>query len=1150
MLDIPASPLNEWLVKTEGRVLLTGTQALARLPMLQAERDRAAGLNTAGYVSGYRGSPLGGVDSMMTRSRAALDEYGITFQPGLNEELAATALWGTQQIEALGDATVDGVFGYWYGKGPGVERAADALRHGNFAGSHKNGGVLVVYGDDHPGKSSTTAHQSEQTLAALMIPSLYPADVQDFLRFGLLGWALARYSGSWVGFKCVNETVEQTLTIDLDFNDLDIKLPALEDGDLPSGGLHIRPRAYNPQEVETVVSRQRLPLIRRFVRANRIDRAAFGAARPKLGIVTAGKAYHDVIQALSLLGLSENRARELGVGVYKVGCIWPLEPEGLHEFSAQADTLFFVEEKRAFLEAQAREIFYNDTQRPTIIGKTTTDNEIILPEDVQLLPSEVARATLIAMQTAGIDTAPLQGNNAKLPHLPGKPKTLPPRNMMRIPYFCSGCPHGRSTQVPEGSVGFGGIGCHAMALFRNDQGTLPPTQMGGEGANWIGMSRYSGTSHVFQNLGDGTFLHSGILSVRAAVASGVNITFKILYNDAVAMTGGQPHDGPLTAEGIAARVVAEDVIRCVIISEEPTRFRGLRVPEGVDILPRTELLAVQEEFRAISGTTVIIYDQTCAAEKRRRRKKGKYPNPAKRVFIFDEVCEGCGDCSTVSTCVSIEPKDTPLGTKRRINQSTCNKDFSCNEGFCPSFVTVLNAEPVAAELPDLGDLGSSLPHPERKAGTLNTMITGIGGTGVITVSAILARAAHTDGLAASCYDMTGLAQKNGAVFSHLKIGADKNELGTQRIGLGEADLIMAFDLLAAIQPEAVTTIRNAHTRIVGNTDVAVTALFQMDRTDAARPIKGAAASKLEQAAGKENGHFVNATKVAEQLCGDAVGVNLMLVGYALQLGLLPVSLAAIENAIELNGVAIALNKRAFLLGRVLAHSPEKLMPLLRREDQLPPQTLDELLKDRMQRLESWQNKKWAKRYLGFIGQVCARAGDGDFAMAVATSLARLMTYKDEYEVARLYSSAAFKEKLATEFGDAKDIRFNLAPPLFAKRDRRTGHLQKREFRAGTLKMFGLLSWMRRLRGTPFDLFGYTAERKMERQLIAEYMQEIEVALDHVDGPRSEIALQIAALPSLIKGFGYVKEKNVTRYHSELARLKEELAAPVHLEAAE
>lgn len=1150
MLDQPVSPLQEWLLKAEGRVLMTGVQALVRLPMLQRDRDRAAGLNTAGYVSGYRGSPLGGIDSMMARSKTALRAHDITFHPGLNEELAATALWGTQQIDALADATVDGVFGYWYGKGPGVERAADALRHGNFAGAQANGGVLVVFGDDHPGKSSTTAHQSEQTLAALSIPVLYPADVQDYLRLGLLGWAMSRFTGSWVGFKCVNETVEQTASVDLDFQDLDIRLPQLAEGEVPPEGLHIRPRVFNPQEVETVVTRYRLPLIKRFVRENRIDHPAFGAAQPRLGIVTAGKAYHDVVQALSLLGIGEDLARELGIGVYKVGCIWPLEPEGLREFSTAADTLFFVEEKRAFLESQAREIFYNDARRPQIIGKTTPQGQTLLPDDVQLLPTEVARAMLGAMQGAGLDVTRLPGSNTVLPATPVKPRAMPPMSLVRMPYFCSGCPHGRSTQVPEGSVGFGGIGCHGMAVLRTTKDTLPPTQMGGEGANWIGMSRYSKTGHVFQNLGDGTFMHSGILSVRAAIASEANITFKILFNDAVAMTGGQPHDGPVTAEGIAARVVAEGVARCVIVSEQPDRFRGLDVPSGVEVRPRTELPAIQQEYRAIPGTTVIVYDQTCAAEKRRRRKKGSFPNPAKRMFIFDEVCEGCGDCSKVSTCVSIEPKDTPLGTKRRINQSSCNKDFSCNEGFCPSFVTVLNAEPVAAALPNLGDLAAALPVPQQRVGTLNTMVTGIGGTGVITVSAILARAAHSDGLAVSCYDMTGLAQKNGAVFSHLKIGQDRAALGTQRVGLGEADLVLAFDLLAAIQPEAASTIRTAHTRIVGNADVAVTAFFQMDRTDAGRPIKGVAQTRLEQAAGDENTHFINATRIAEQLCGDSIAVNLMLVGYAAQMGMLPVSLRAIEEAIVLNGTALDLNKRAFLLGRVLAHAPDTLAPFLRQEKQALPQTLDALLADRLPRLESWKNKRWAARYAQFIDKVRGRAGEGDFTMAVATNLAKLMTYKDEYEVARLYSSPAFREKLAAEFGEASDIRFNLAPPLLARRDKHTGHMIKREYGPGMLRAFGLLARARALRDTPFDIFGYSDERKMERALIAEYMAEIEAVLDQVDGPRAELALQIAALPTLIKGYGHVKEKNVARYRSELARLKDALGAPVHVEAAQ
>lgn len=1150
MLDNKISPLQEWLLKSEGRVLMTGTQALVRLPMLQRERDKAAGLNTAGYVSGYRGSPLGGIDSLMARSKKALEASDITFQPGLNEEIAATSMWGTQQIDALGDAVVDGVFGYWYGKGPGVDRGADALRHGNVAGSHKNGGVLVVYGDDHPGKSSSIAHQSEQTLAALSIPSLYPADVQDYIRFGLLGWAMSRYTGSWVGFKCVNETVEQTASVDLDFDDLEIVLPEMDEADIPPAGLHIQPTVFNPQALEEIVTRYRLPLINRFVRANRIDRVGLGVEQPKFGIVTAGKAYHDVIQALRLLGITEETARELGIGVYKVGCIWPLEPEGLREFSQNADALLFVEEKRAFLELQAKDIFYDDVKRPTIIGKKTPDGETLLPSDVQILPTEVAGAITRAMEIAGISSGELGKRNDALPATPGKPAQMPPMNLIRIPYFCSGCPHARSTKLPDGAAGFAGIGCHGMALLRASKDTMPPAQMGGEGATWIGMSRYSARGHIFQNLGDGTFMHSGLLAIRAAIASETKITYKILYNDAVAMTGGQPHDGQLSVEKIAAIVVAEGVAHCVVVSEVPERFRGVKLPRGVEVKPRTDLLAVMEQIQEIDGTTIIIYDQTCAAEKRRRRKKGTYPNPAKRMFIFDEVCEGCGDCSTISTCVSIEPKDTPLGTKRRINQSSCNKDYSCNEGFCPSFVTVLNAEPVTAALPDLGDLEGSLPTPKQRIGTLSTMVAGIGGTGVITVSAILARAAHTDGLVASCYDMTGLAQKNGAVFSHLKIANALEDIGPQRVGLGEADLVLAFDLLATIQPEAATTIRHSHTVLVGNSDVVPTAFFQMDRTDAGRPIHGAALAKLTGATGPENAFFINATQVAEQLCGDAIAVNMMLVGFATQKGLLPVSMASILDAIELNGIGIDLNKRAFLLGRVLAHAPEKLTPFLWPVSEAAPTNLDGILAERLPRVTAWQNKSWAKKYSGFVEKIRAAAGDGAFTQAVATNLAKLMTYKDEYEVARLYTSKAFRERLSAEFGDASDIRFNMAPPLLSKRDPQTGHLIKREFGPGMLRAFGLLARLRRMRGTALDPFKRTDERRMERNLIEEYKARVDAALPYHDGPKADIALSIAQLPAMIKGFGHVKEANIERYHTTLATLEEKLTQADTLEAAE
>lgn len=1143
-------PVQEWLYKLDGPAMMTGNQALVRLPMIQRMRDKNQGLNTAGFISGYRGSPLGGYDSMIYKNRAALAEAHIEFLPAINEELAATAVWGTQQLDAVPGKNVDGVYSIWYGKGPGVERATDALRHGNTAGSHPNGGVLVLFGDDHPGKSSTTAHQSEQAMAAVSIPSLYPADVQDFIRFGLLGWAMSRFTGSWVGFKAINETVEQTTTVDLDFDELEIVIPELREGDVPPEGLHIRPNVFNPQGLESVVTRYRLPLIKRFVRANRIDRVAFGAAQPKFGLIAAGKAYHDVLQSLSLLGITNEIAHSMGIGLYKIGCIWPLEPIGLLEFAANADTLLFAEEKKSFLEAQAKDILYSSPIHPSIYGKNTPDGVALLPSDVQLEPVQLAQAITLALTATGLANETVLKNAERFNNPTAALNALTPA-LQRAPYFCSGCPHGRSTQVPEGSVAFAGIGCHTMAIMRKPGDTLPPTQMGGEGSNWIGLSRFVDTKHVFQNLGDGTYMHSGILAIRAAVAAKTNITFKILYNDAVAMTGGQTHDGPLTVEAISHQVAAEGVKQIVVISETPERFADASaLGEGVKLRPRNEMELVQQELREVAGCSIIIYDQTCAAEKRRRRKKGEFPNPAKRAFIYEAVCEGCGDCSTVSTCVSILPKDTPLGTKRQIDQSACNKDFSCMEGFCPSFVTVLNAEPAKPKAADFSTLEQQLPAPTRKTGAHATMIAGIGGTGVITVGAVLARAAYLDGLVSSTYDMTGLAQKNGAVFSHLRIAPDKSQLGPQRVGAGEADLVLAFDLLASLQGDVSAAIHHGHTKLVGNADIAVTSFFQMDRSDAARPDNASVNQRLIDATGAGNSEFIDATTQAMALCGDTIAVNFMLVGYALQKGLLPVSAEALNQAIEHNGVAIPFNKNALLLGRIMAHDASLLDHLRPSKKAAVADTLDALITYHTQRLTDFQSQRWAKRYTKVISAVKQQAGDSEFTRAIVTNLAKLMTYKDEYEVARLYSLPEFQESLRNTFGEGAELKFNLAPPLFSKRHPQTGHLMKREYGPWMLKAFDTLRRFKQVRGTPLDVFGYSDERKAERRLIDEYIELVQEILPQVAAETSsetrqaKAALALAKLPEQVRGFGHVKEKNMQAYELRKAELLAQLGGGV------
>ncbi|MEM7377957.1 MAG: indolepyruvate ferredoxin oxidoreductase family protein [Pseudomonadota bacterium] len=1152
--------LSDKFEATDGHVFISGTQALIRAVLLQRELDAAAGLNTGGYVSGYRGSPMGGLDSTAYREKARLEAAGVVFRPAVNEELAATALWGTQQLDAVPNPNVDGVFGLWYGKGPGVDRAGDALRHGNTAGAHPNGGVVVAYGDDHPGKSSTVAHQSEQTLAALSIPSLYPASVHEFIEYSLLGWALSRYCGLWVGLKCVNETVEQTGTVDLAAAMPDVVLPDIAAERIPPEGLHILPTVYNPQGQEVTVSRFRLPLVHDFVRANRIDKRVFGAAQPRIGIVTAGKACEDTMQALHLLGLDAARCEALGIGVYKVGCIWPLEGENLRAFAERAEAVVFVEEKKGFIEQQAHQALYALANRPSLYGKHGPDGLALLPSDVQIHGADVATAIAAVLRAhGGLDAALGQAVDGLTP--PPQALPMPPRSVLRTPFFCSGCPHNTSTKVPDGSMAMSGIGCHAMAAMRGTGETLPPTQMGGEGANWIGLEAFTDTPHMFQNLGDGTYYHSGLLAVRQAVAAGSNVTYKILFNDAVAMTGGQPHDGPISVGAITHQVMAEGAAHCVVVSDDPdtyTRESGLA--PGVAVKHRNDLDAVQRELRDARGVSVIVYQQTCATEKRRGRKRGTYPDPPMRQFIFDAVCEGCGDCSVQSNCVSIQPIDTAFGVKRRIDQSTCNKDASCVRGFCPSFVTVEGADVRKPELPSLDGLFADLPEPVVRSVSVGTsyavMIAGIGGTGVVTVGAVLGMAAHLEGKAASTYDMTGLSQKNGAVFSHLRIAGTNDDIRVQRVGRGEADLVLAFDLLATLLPEASTTITAGQSALVGNSSVAPTAFFQIEPADANRPPERLIRDKVAELVGDDHTHLINGTQLARELCGDTVAVNLMMLGFAAQKGLLPVSMAALMRAVEINGVAVAFNQRAFSLGRVVAHDPAQLEPLLVPADARSsiPRSFDEIVAHRAAHLTGYQDATWADRYAQTVSRVQAAEaalGTGSTALAetAARSLAKLMSYKDEYEVGRLYSSPAFEAALREQFEDGGSLSFHLAPPILCRPDARTGVAKKRRFGPWVLKAFGLLARGKRLRGTALDVFGYTAERRMERELITDFETRLNRVCASLSRDNLATAIEIAGVPDEIRGYGHVKERNVVAARARWDALDVEFASAPAVAAA-
>ena len=1134
-------------------VLLNGNQALVRALVLQRERDRRVGLNTAGYVTGYRGSPLGGLDQTLWAAAKPLQAAQVSFDPAVNEDLGATAVWGTQQLAVMGDANVDGVFALWYGKGPGVDRAGDVLKHGNYAGTHPNGGVLVVAGDDHQGKSSTIAHHSQQALAANSIPVLYPADVGEFARFALLGWALSRYSGCWVGFKVVNETAEQAMTCRFDLDAFDVALPDESvTGPLPPEGIHYR-GAYAPAQDEILLRRYRLPRVAAFARANGLDWLAMGSANAPLGIVTAGKCWHEVRLALRALGLEHDRR----IAVWKVGLVWPLEPDGIIGFAQGRQELLFVEDKTAFVETQAAAILYNQPQRPRITGKTDgTDGAggALLNSDVGFEPLELALVIAARLQANGLADDTLR---ARVQALHASRRVLlavsAPADLKRTPFFCSGCPHNTSTKIPDGSKALAGIGCHGMALYARPN-TLVPTQMGGEGAQWIGLHRYTTRKHVFQNLGDGTYYHSGLLAIRAAVASGANITYKILYNDAVAMTGGQPVDGPISPAQIAHQVRHEGVQTIVLVSDDPERHDAADLPQGVRIEHRDRLDGVQRELRDIAGCTVLLYEQTCAAEKRRRRKRGELPDPDKRLFIHAAVCEGCGDCSVQSSCVSIEPLETELGRKRRINQSSCNKDYSCQKGFCPSFVTVIGGKPRRSAAAARSLVFDGLPAPVPAAlgnganGAYGVMIPGIGGTGVITVGAVLAMAAHLEGKAAATYDMTGLSQKNGAVYSHLQIAADSSRLGANRLGLGDADLVLGMDLVAALGDEAFRTLDPARSRFVGNHRVLPTAMQALNPD--VKVDFGLLARKLAEKLAPDRVRLLDATGLASVLMGDAVFANFIVVGAALQAGWLPVGAPALQRAVELNGVQVERNLQALNIGRLWVHDRAALEQAFVPPQAPRAQTIDEVIAHRGALLTAYHDTAYAHRYQRLVERVRAAerragdaggesGGDGAFSLAVAKGFAKLMAYKDEYEVARLYSDPAFKASLAAEFDDVRELRLNLAPPLLSAIDRDSGRPKKREFGPWIFSLLRVLARLRMLRGTAFDVFGRSDERRAERALIDAYEHRIEALLPGLGSGQLPLAARIAEVAEQIRGFGPVKAQQMKLAAAAWAALERE-----------
>ena len=1149
-----------------GRVFMTGIQALIRLPMLQRQHDLQAGLNTAGYVTGYRGSPLGTVDQTAAKARKYLDAAHVKFHPGMNEDLAATAVWGTQQVNLFPGAQYDGVFSLWYGKGPGVDRCGDVFKHANMAGTSQHGGVLVIAGDDHAAKSSTTAHQSEHILKACGIPVLYPSSVQEYLDYGLHGWAMSRYTGLWVSLKCVTDIVESGMSVEIDPQRVQPIIPT--DFELPLDGVNIRqPDTVLEQETRMNVYKWYAALA--YARVNKLNQIIWDSPRARIGIVTAGKSYLDTRQALYDLGIDEQVARDIGIRLYKIGMTWPLEAEGVREFAQGLDEILVVEEKRQILEYQIKEELYNwrDDVRPRVVGKFDDTGEWsgspreghgnwLLPATYELSPAQIARAiaTRISKYYAGHPIE--QRVKARIAFLEAKEATLnvstkPDPNKDRIPHFCSGCPHNTSTKLPDGSRALAGIGCHYMVTWMDRESTIF-SHMGGEGVTWVGQAPFTSEKHVFSNLGDGTYFHSGLLAVRAAVAGKVNMTYKILYNDAVAMTGGQEFDGPLDPAMISRQLAAENVRPIIVVTDEPDKYpAGTPWAEGVTIRHRSELDAVQRELREVPGVSAMIYDQTCASEKRRRRKRDAYPDPAKRAVINEAVCEGCGDCSVQSNCLSVEPLETEFGRKRQINQSSCNKDYSCVNGFCPSFVTVeggklKKAKRVAVEKTEAAAQGPLLPEPQLPAmgDTYGIVVTGIGGTGVITIGQILAMAAHVEGKACSVLDMSGLAQKGGPVMSHVRLSERPDDLYSTRVGTGAADLVIGCDVIVTASRDALSRMGEGRTHAAVNATRMPTAAF-VRNPDWQFPAESAEGS-IQSACGKDRVALIDAGNIATALMGDAIATNMFMLGYAWQRGWVPLSEGALLKAIELNALSVEFNKQAFGWGRAAAHDADMVAQAARRNgmtaqviDFKRPPSLEEVLAKRVDFLTQYQNAAYARRYSDFVAQAQhaeAALGEAGKAMklstAVATYLFKLMAYKDEYEVARLYTAPAFREKIAGMFEGDYQLKFHLAPPLLAKHDSK-GHLIKKEYGPWMMRAFGVLAKLRFLRNTPLDVFGYTDERKQERALIGEYCKTVGGLLSRLNADNLAQATAIARIPEDIRGYGHVKER-----HLKAAKQKE------------
>ncbi|HQR03238.1 MAG: indolepyruvate ferredoxin oxidoreductase family protein [Proteobacteria bacterium] len=1143
MSTAKASPEQNYL-QQEGRVFLSGNQALVRLPIEHSRRDKLAGLNTGGFISGYRGSPLGHLDQDLWRVEKMLLERNIHFRSGVNEDTAATAVWGSQEAGFF-DSKFDGVFGLWYSKGPGVDRSGDALRHANLWGTSPKGGVIMAVGDDPMSRSSSIQQQSEHTLAGLCIPVFNAANVQDIYDYGLIGWQLSRYAGVWVGIKSVSDIYESWYPVDTAVERNTARLP--EDYEFNQAQVHTRWPDRSVDQDERML-RVRLPAVRAFARANALNRVTHNPAGRRLGIITTGKSWSDTLEALRDLGIDETQMADIGLSIFKVGLVWPLEPETLLAYTRGLDEVLVVEECRPILEPQIKDILYAlpEGQRPRIFGKRDREGHDWLPSHGEITPVLIARALYHWLENIH-RTEAMQTWVRFLDDTHGR-LVAPRETAVRTPYFCSGCPHNTSTKVPEGSHQLAGIGCHWLATLM-ERGTVTYPHMGGEGINWVGASPFVNTEHMFVNVGDGTWFHSGSMALRQAVAANVRITYKILYNDAVAMTGGQPVDGPLSVESLVKQLEGESVKRIALVSVDPERHRHIPAVPGYTLHHRDDLDQVQRELREYPGVSAIIYEQTCATELRRRRGKKQVPDPARRVFINDRVCEGCGDCSVQSNCLSVQPLETEFGRKRVIDQSACNKDFSCLKGFCPSFVTIEGGSLKKGGGVDASEaLFKDLPDPEpcQLQGVYGVIVTGIGGTGVVTIANLIGAAAQKEGKSTQALDLTGMAQKFGAVYCHLQISNSLDDLHATRLSVGKAHLLVGADLVVAASEESLSRLRQGVTQAIVNAHETVTGAFTRD-VNFHLPIDSMK-SAVADFCGDGRAHFYDSTELSRDLTGDTIGANMMLLGYAAQKGWLPVRISSLLDAITENGVAVPYNTKVFMLGRLLAADPEKVKALaagshVPRASLRLSQSIDELIDRRSTDLEDYQNAAYAARYRALVERVRKAEAPVSSTLpvteAVARNLYKLMAYKDEYEVARLYSSEEFMASLKDQFTGDYQLQFHMAPPLLSRLDPATGRPKKRAFGPWMLKALGVLAKFRGLRGSFMDPFGYLAERRLERTLITEYEALIGRILDKgLSMSNAEIALELARTPELIRGYGPVKDAGI-----EAARkAQEKLAA--------